>query len=202
MCCSPWDHKESDTTELLNNNKSLQTLYYLSQKYWHHPLPLITFCNLFSVQKLLLLAPPLKYVWNLTTSCELHYWNHFPNNVVSHLSYCNSLLTDFSPPLLPLNTLFSSKQSEEYGRPLNIGVTWCSPSTKLRVYNLEWALCIYSSIYLDSTNWVSCSTVKFTIERNPHINELKQFKHFLFRVTCTLQSQVILNLVLTCYLSR
>ena len=115
---------------------------------------------------------------------------------------CNSLLTDFSPPLLPLNTLFSSKQSEEYGRPLNIGVTWCSPSTKLRVYNLEWALCIYSSIYLDSTNWVSCSTVKFTIERNPHINELKQFKHFLFRVTCTLQSQVILNLVLTCYLSR
>ena len=128
MCCSPWDHKESDTTELLNNNnKSLKTLYYLSQKYWHHPLPLISFCNLFSVQKLLLLAPPLKYVWNLTTSCELHYWNHFPNNVISHLSHCNSLLTDFSPPLLPLNTLVSSKQSEEYGRPLNIGVTGAHP---------------------------------------------------------------------------
>ena len=33
VCCSPWGHKESDTTELLNNNSDMflpQTLKYVT----------------------------------------------------------------------------------------------------------------------------------------------------------------------------
>ena len=28
-CCSPWGHKESDTTEQLNNNKAIKDMYWL-----------------------------------------------------------------------------------------------------------------------------------------------------------------------------
>ena len=32
VCCSPWDHKELNTTEQLNNNKSRQKNWYGDEK--------------------------------------------------------------------------------------------------------------------------------------------------------------------------
>ena len=40
VCCSPWDHNESDTTELLKNSNHVDTSFChpLYQKYFHYSL--------------------------------------------------------------------------------------------------------------------------------------------------------------------
>ena len=44
-----------------------------------------------------------------------------------------------------------------------------------------WFLCIPDSASADSTNHGLCSTVEFTLKKNPHVSGLVQFKPVLFK---------------------
>lgn len=51
-------------------------------------------------------------------------------------------------------------------------------------YNLQSALCTHSSLYTDSINSGSCSTVVHT-QKSPHIIEPKHLKPMLFKSQCS-----------------
>ena len=76
VCCSPWDHKQSDTTEWLNWTKeNLNCIYRL------HELALLNSMCMFSYKMLQKLTPCCfsAILWNLIFFVQISQVDHFKN---------------------------------------------------------------------------------------------------------------------------